>query len=288
MTQPMPTAPSALRLPVLPGIAIAVALALAYEPSAHAHAQAPGAASPAAPTASAPASAPSPTTLPTVQTDMQRGAFMRYKQMNELLSRLRTEGEGLFLARLKIKPLKPDQPLPPRIKLALMDDERTIPIPVNAEGEFDLPTFPAGQADEMELGSNLPKGSTSLSMSIDLSTPPEALDMRTVRRVVKVGQHLRSELLPWYARWLFPQIDGVIVCSDRADWRLEWTDAGQRWALPLPLDPQQRQPMLPKEEASRPCTVLTGQEAWPDSARLVAPQAGNTRLFVKLRVNRPS
>jgi hypothetical protein len=38
--------------------------------------------------------------------------------------------------------------------------------------------------------------------------------------------------------------------------------------------------MTRKGEKSRPCTLLTGQENWPDAARLVPP--AGTKLSIKL------
>ncbi len=226
--------------------------------------------------------------LPTVQTSLQRGSFMPYKQINQVLLALKTDGEGLFVSRLRIRPSDKGQPLPPNIRLALMTDERTINIPVDAEGRFELPTFPKEEAKDMELGSNAPKGTTGIQLRIDLTTPPDQLDMATVRRVVKVGQHLRDELLPWYVRWLVPQIDGVTVCSARPDWQLGWTENGQNWVLPLPADASAREPDTEKDKPSRPCTVLTGQEQFPDRARLLSPAADQPKLYIRLRQTRPS
>ncbi|OWQ87606.1 hypothetical protein CDN99_18635 [Roseateles aquatilis] len=234
------------------------------------------------------ASAPADATLPTVKTDMKRGTFMPYKQLNELLTKLRVHGEGLFVPHFVLTDAKDRTRPPAGVKLALMSDEEYIPIPVDDKGAFDLPVFTAQQAKDMELGSNLPKDSTAIRLSIDLSTSPEMLDMATVRRVVTLGQKLRGELLPWYARWLFPQIDGVIACSDQPLWALDWTEGGQRLRLALPADTQQREPYIAKDKPSRACTVLTGQEQWPDSALLQPPAGGNTKLYVKLRINRPS
>ncbi|ANH71038.1 hypothetical protein [Mitsuaria sp. 7] len=227
--------------------------------------------------------------LPTVQSDMKRGASFPYKRLNELLSKLRTEGEGLFLSRFVLTDPK-DMAKPPPVgtKLALMSDDDYIPIPIDDKGRFDLPTFPEKQAKDMEFGTNVPKGELGVRLSIDIATPPEMLDMATVRRIVGVGQRLRTELLPWYVRWMFPQIDGVIVCSDQPQWNLDWTEGGQRLRLPLPTEAQQREPETPKDKPSRACTVLTGQEQWPDAA-LLQPQPGaNTKLYVKLRNTRAS
>ncbi|SEL88371.1 hypothetical protein SAMN05216359_12159 [Roseateles sp. YR242] len=223
-----------------------------------------------------------------MQTHLQRGSFIPYKQLNELLTTLRTEGEGLFVSRLRLRSADKSKPLPPNAKLALMDDDRTIDIPVAADGRFDLPTFAAEEARRMELGTNLAKGSTQLQLNFDLTTPPDRLDMATVRRVVRVGQHLRSELLPWYLRWLIPQVDGVVICSDKPDWQLEWPENGQVLALPLPAEATTREPETAKDQASRPCTSLSGQEQWPDNARLQSPASHHTKLYIRLRQTRAS
>lgn len=247
------------------------------------------AAVPAASDASPASSAAGAVALPTVQSDMKRGTSFPYKRLNELLSKLRTEGEGLFVSRFVLTdPKDMSKPPPAGTKLALMSDDDYIPVPIDEKGRFDLPTFPEKQARDMEFGTNVPKGELGVRLSIDIATPPEMLDMGTVRRIVGVGQRLRTELLPWYVRWMFPQIDGVIVCSDQPQWNLDWTESGQHLRLPLPTEAQQREPETPKGQPSRACTVLTGQEQWPDAA-LLQPQPGaNTKLYVKLRNTRAS
>ncbi|WAC72647.1 hypothetical protein OU995_24430 [Roseateles sp. SL47] len=219
---------------------------------------------------------------------MQKGDLMPYKQLNEVLLALKTQGEGLFVSRLRLRPLDKNHPLPTSAKLVLMDDERLINIPVDAEGRFELPTFPKEEAQKLELGTNLSKGSSSIQLRIDLTTPPDRLDMATVRRVVRVGQHLRNELLPWYVRWLVPQIDGVLICSSKPDWQLAWTESGQGWVLPLQADASLREPDTDKAQTSRPCTSLSGQEQWPDNARLQSPADQQPKLYIKLRQTKPS
>ncbi len=233
--------------------------------------------------------ASTPVALPTVQSDVKRGASFPYKRLNELLSKLRTEGEGLFVSRFVLTDAKDSSKPPPAgTKLALMSDADYIAIPIDDKGRFDLPTFSERQAKDMDFGTNVPKGELGVRLSIDLATPPEMLDMATVRRIVTVGQRLRTELLPWYVRWMFPQIDGVIACSDAPQWTLDWSEGAQRWRLPLPAEAQQREPETPKGKPSRACTVLTGQEQWPDAALLQTPPGANTKLYVKLRNPRAS
>ncbi len=223
-----------------------------------------------------------------MQTSLQRGTFIPYKQLNQVLLALKTGGEGLFVSRLRLQPKNKDQPLPANIRLALMSEERTLTIPVAADGRFELPTFPMDEAKDMELGTNLSKETTGIQLRIDLTTPPDRLDMATVRRVVKVGQRLRDELLPWYVRWLVPQIDGVTVCSARPDWQLGWPENGQNWVLPLTADASVREPETEKGQTSRPCAVLTGQEQFPDNARLLAPASDQPKLYIRLRQTKPS
>lgn len=292
-----PTAHPAPSIPILRRTAAVLATATALTAMAaltampaHAAEPSPTAVATTAASADAASGASSTATaLPTVQTDMKRGTFMPYKTLNEVLSKLRTEGEGLFVTRFQLNDTKErDKPPAPGTKLALMSDEEYIPIPIDEKGRFDLPTFPEAKAKTMELGSNTPPKSMGIQLSIDIATPPEQLDMNTVRRIVTVGQRLRGELLPWYLRWLFPQVDGVIMCSDQPQWALEWPEGGQRLRLDLPADPKIRESGTPKDKTSRPCTALTGQEQWPDAARLTTPAGSNTKLWVLLRKTRPS
>lgn len=234
------------------------------------------------------ASASAPVALPTVQSEITRGNFIPYARLNELLIKLRVHGEGLFAPSFKLRPTKEGETMPPNVRLVLMDDERTLPIPIAEDGSFELPTFPQDQAKSMEFGGNVRKGHSAIALRVDLTTPPDQLDLYTVRRIVQVGQRLRSELLPWYLRWLFPQMEGVVVCSDRPDWRLTWTENGQPLELPLPVDPQSRDPYAAKNAPSRPCTALTGQENLPGAAKLKPPSEGPTFLYIKLRATRAS
>ena len=158
-------------LVVLQTLSIAGALT-ACGPAAHAigTTAAESAAVPAAPIAS---SAGAAVALPTVQSDMKRGASFPYKRLNDLLSKLRTEGEGLFVSRFVLTNAKDaTKPVPAGTKLALMSDEDYIPIPIDDKGAFELPTFPASRAADMEFGTNVPKGDLGVRLSIDLATPP--------------------------------------------------------------------------------------------------------------------
>ncbi|MCH7342046.1 hypothetical protein LZ017_01425 [Pelomonas sp. CA6] len=220
--------------------------------------------------------------LPRVESDVKRddSSSAPYAQLNELLWRLKTQGEGLFRLRFQLQPRDKAQPLRSDVKLALLSPERYVPIALDAERRFELPSFPPEEAKEMELGSNLPKKSAAFRGEIEITTPPEQLDMATVRRIVRVGQKLRGELLPWYLRWLMPQVEGVRVCSETPRMTLEWPEQGQTLELVLPLDKSLREPGAPKDGTPRHCTLLTGQEPWPDAARL---QPGvKTRLTGKL------
>lgn len=226
-----------------------------------------------------PEAASAPAQLEAVQVEMVRDpATMPYARMNELLQGLKKHGQGLFAMDFKLarKPSAPNRT--PR--LAVAHDEGYLPIAINAEGRFELPLLPPEQARNAELASNLPRGSASLNARIRLTTPPEQLTMGQVRRIMATAGTLRSELLPWYLRWMFPQIGGVRICSAEPRWELEWRENGQLLGLPLSADPKDRDPDVRKGEKSPPCTTLTGAESWPDAARLVAP--ADARLSVRL------
>jgi len=226
-----------------------------------------------------PEAASAPAQLEAVQVEMVRDpAAMPYARMNELLQGLKKHGQGLFAMdfRLAQKPSTPKRT--PRLAVAY--DEGYLPVAINAEGRFELPLLPPEQARNAELASNLPRGSVSLNGRIRLTTPPEQLTMGQVRRIMATAGTLRSELLPWYLRWMFPQIGGVRICSTEPRWELEWRENGQLLGLPLSADPKDRDPDVRKGEKSPPCTTLTGAESWPDAARLVAP--ADARLSVRL------
>ena len=204
--------------------------------------------------------------------------IIRYAQINALLSGLHKHGEGLFRMDFKLGSRDPAKPLV-EPKLAVQSNERALPVPISAEGLLSLPLLPPAEARDADLASNQPKDSIAVTGTIHLTTPPEALDMGTVRRIVRVAHILRSELLPWYLRWLFPQIEGVRICSKSPDWQLAWPEDGQMLAVPLSADP--RTPTTSKGGSSKPCTSLTGREGWPDAARLLAP--ADAELSVRLR-----
>ena len=197
-------------------------------------------------------------------------SLLPYGRFNELLSGLQRHGQGLFRMEFKLRARDPEKPLKSP-KLAIQHADRYIPITVQPDGLFDLPILPQAQADEADLASNQAKGTLAVSGTLLLNVKPEQLDMAFVRRLGAVSNKLRSELLPWYVRWLFPQIEGVRICSAQPQWELEWRENGQLLGLPLSADPKDRDPDTAKGAVSKPCTTLTGQENLPDAAKLVAP-----------------
>ncbi|QPF72950.1 hypothetical protein G8A07_08420 [Roseateles sp. DAIF2] len=221
--------------------------------------------------AALPALAEEPTRqLETVQVEMVKDpAAMPYGRMNGILQDLKKHGQGLVTLDFKLT-RKDGQPTD-KVKIALVQDEAYTPIPRDAAGRFELPVLPPEQAKTAELASTLPRGQAQLHGRIKLTLKPEQLTMAQVRRIMEVGRTVRGELLPWYARWLFPQVGGVRICSEQPRWELEWRDErGQLLGLPLPTEPGGRDPDAPKD-SKRACTVLTGEEPWPASARLLAP-----------------
>ena len=223
--------------------------------------------------------------LPPVRTELKRdGGVLPYGQINSLLLKLGQHGEGLFRMDFRVDPEKTRVPLP-GIRLAVRSDEADYPIKLDDTGRFDLPVLPEAEARTADFASNAAKGQMAVRGSIELTVPPEQLTMAKVRQVMRVARTLREELLPWYLRWLFPRIEGVRVCSATPTWELEWREdgkpGGQLLGLPLPQAPGEFDPAAKKADRGRPCTVLTGQESWPDAARLLPPP--DTRLSVRLQ-----
>ena len=217
--------------------------------------------------------------LPPVQTDLKRDkGVLPYALINELLTKLSKHGEGLFRMDFKVDTTKSTTPLAD-VRMVVRSDDADHPIHINGEGRFDLPLLSEAEAKTADLASNAAKGKLAIHGSIELTYPPEQLTMAKVRQTLRVARTLREELLPFYLRWLFPRIDAVRVCSATPTWELEWRENGQLLGLPLPVAPGEREPGANKGEA-RACTLLTGQESWPDAARLVPPPG--TRLSVKL------
>lgn len=224
--------------------------------------------------------------LPTVTTELKRdGSAIPYGRINELLAKLKQHGEGLFRMDFKVNAEKSKLPLA-SLRIAVRSDDADYPLKLDADGRFDLPILPAAEAKTADLASNAGKGQLAVQGLLELTTPPDQLDMAKVRQVMRVARTLRQELLPFYLRWLFPRVEGVRVCSDTPTWELEWREGGQLLGLPLPLAAGEREPGLRKGEqspgkTSRPCTLLTGQESWPDAARLLPP--AGSKLSVKLQ-----
>lgn len=222
-----------------------------------------------------------PEMLPTVTTEMKRdGSVLPYARINELLTKLRQHGEGLFRMDFKVDTEK-TKPALADIRMAVRSDDADYPLRIDAEGRFDLPLLPEAEARTADLATNAAKGQMAVHGTLELTVPPEQLDMAQVRRIVRVARTLREELLSWYLRWLFPRIEAVRVCSATPGWKLEWRENGQLLGLPLPLAAGERDPDAGKGEKGRPCALLTGQESWPDAARLVAP--AGSKLSVKLQ-----
>ncbi|MBT9491632.1 MAG: hypothetical protein IV107_04650 [Paucibacter sp.] len=218
--------------------------------------------------------------LDTVSVTMKRDSSMRpYARMNEVLTLVQRYAQGLFRLEFSLEAKDPKAPLPQTPKLAVVHADAHIPIHIQANGSFELPVLPKEQAKDAEFASNIPKGSSNMRGRILLTVKPEQLDMATVRKIMKTARTMRSEILPWYLRWAFPQVEGVRICSAQANWELEWPNtatAGQLLSVPLSADPKDFDPdesgaSKKAPSARRQCTTLSGEERWPDSARLVAP-----------------
>jgi hypothetical protein len=218
--------------------------------------------------------------LPPVKTELKRdGGVLPYGQINSLLGKLAQHGEGLFRMDFKVDAEKTQLALAD-IRMAVRSDDADYPIKLAADGGFDLPVLPEAEAKTADLATNAGKGKMAIRGSIELTVPPEQLTMAKVRQVMRVARTLREELLPWYLRWLFPRIQAVRVCSTTPTWELEWRESGQLLGLPLPPAVGERDPDAGKGEKGRPCTLLTGQESWPDATRLVPP--AHSKLSIKL------
>lgn len=226
--------------------------------------------------------------LESVSVSMKRdGSIRPYRQMNEVLSMVQRYGQGLFRLEFKLEAKDPKVPLTKTPKLAVMHADAYIPVVMQADGSFELPVLPKEQAKDAEIASNLVKGTAKLSGKLLLTVKPEQLDMATVRKIMKTARTMRSEILPWYLRWAFPQVEGVRVCSAQANWELEWPDStpGQLLSVPLSAEPKDFDPdesgaAKKSVSARRQCSTLSGEERWPDAARLVAP--ADASLSVRL------
>ncbi|WP_310389902.1 hypothetical protein [Roseateles sp.] len=221
-----------------------------------------------------------PAVLESVSVNLKRdGSIRPYRQMNEVLSMLQRYGQGLFRLEFRLEAKDPKLPLPRALKLAVMHADAYVPIPIQADGTLELPVLPKEQAKDAEIASNLPKGSAKVSGKLLLTVKPAQLDMALVRKIMNAAGTMRSEILPWYLRWAFPQVEGVRICSAQANWELEWPDTatvGQLLTVPLSADPKDFDPdqsgaSKQSPSARRQCTTLSGEERWPDNARLVAP-----------------
>lgn len=223
---------------------------------------------------------PEPTRLAPVTTELKRNKdALPYKQINEFLTKLDRHGEGLFRMDFKIDTARTTLPLE-QLRMVVRSDDADHPIRLDAKGGFALPLLPEAEAKSADLATNArQEDKVSIAGSLELNTRADALDMAKVRQIVRVGFKLRDELLPWYLRWLFPRIEGVRVCAATPAFELEWRENGQLLGLPLPAG--ERDARARKGTAGRPCTLITGQERWPDDARLVAPP--DAELSVKLQ-----
>lgn len=217
--------------------------------------------------------------LPTINTELKRdsSAMMPYALINEVLTKLGQYGEGLFRMDFKVDTATTKIPLD-SLRMAIASEDAYLPIKIGPDGAFELPVLPLAQAKTADLATNAAKGQVSVQGTLELTVPPEQLDMAKVRRIMRLSHKLKSELLPWYVRWLFPHIGGVVICADEPKYELEWREGGQLLGLPLPAD--EKDPRAKEGAKGRTCALLTGAERWPDSARLVSPP--NTQLSIKL------
>ncbi len=226
------------------------------------------------------AQAEEPTKLPPVSTELKRNKdALPYKQINEFLTKLDRYGESLFRMDFKVDTARTTLPLE-QLHMVVRSDDADHPIQLDAKGGFQLPLLPEAEGKTADLATNArPEQKVSIAGSLELNTRASELTMAKVRQIVRVGFKLRDELLPWYLRWLFPRIEGVRVCAATPALELEWRENGQLLGLPLPVG--ERDTRAQKGTTGRACTLLTGQERWPDDARLVAP--ADAELSVKLQ-----
>lgn len=220
------------------------------------------------------------TTLPPVSTELKRNKdALPYKQINEFLTKLDRHGEGLFRMDFKVDTARTTLPLE-QLRMVVRSDDADHPIQLDAKGGFKLPLLPEAEGKTADLATNArPEQKVAIAGSLELNPKADSLTMAKVRQIVRVGFKLRDELLPWYLRWLFPRIEGVRVCAATPAMELEWRENGQLLGLPLPVG--ERDPKAKKGSTGRACALLSGQERWPDDARLVAP--ADAELSVKLQ-----
>ncbi|MFT7774740.1 hypothetical protein [Roseateles sp.] len=220
--------------------------------------------------------------LPAVKTELKRDkGVMPYARINDFLAKLGKHGEGLFRMDFRVDADKTTLALQD-VRMVVRSDEADHPIQLDAEGRFDLPLLTEAEARSADLATNAGQGKLAVRGSVELTTPPEQLTLAKVRQIMRVARTLREELLPWYLRWLFPRIQAVRICSATPNWELEWRENGQLLGLPLPVaagEPDPDATKGAKGAKGRPCALLTGQENWPDAARLVSP--AGTKLSVK-------
>ncbi|MCE4553157.1 hypothetical protein [Pelomonas cellulosilytica] len=217
--------------------------------------------------------------LPPVSTDLKRDASaFPYKQMNTVLAKLARYGEGLVRMDFRIDAEKAGMPAGQQ-RVVVRSDEADYPIRIGDDGVFSMPVLPETEAATADLATNVPKGKLNVRGTLELNVTPEQLDMAKVRQLMRVARRLREEMLPWYLRPLFPRIQAVRVCSSTPTWELEWRENGQLLGLPLPVAAGERDPETKKDAPAKPCALLTGEERWPDAARLIPPPG--TRISVK-------
>jgi hypothetical protein len=218
--------------------------------------------------------------LPPVRTELKRDSnVLPYAQINSVLSKMQRYGENVFRMDFKVDPAKTKRPLA-EIRMAVRSDDADYPLSIEPDGAFTLPVLPDAEAQTADLATNVAKGQMAIRGLIELNTTPEELTLAKVRQAMRVAHKLREEILPFYLRWLFPRVQGVRICSATPTWELEWRENGQLMGLTLPQAVGERDPRAKKGEPGRPCTVLNGQENWPEAARLVPPP--NTQLSIKL------
>jgi len=218
--------------------------------------------------------------LETVEVIVSRDkAVMPYAGLNQLLRGFAQYGEGLFKADFRLISNSSGKRMQ-ATKVAVLTAERLISIDLDADGRIKLPVLTTEEAKDADLATDLPKGSLRIEADIALTYGPEQLDMAMVRRTVAAARKMRSDLLPWYVRWIFPPIEAVRICSSQPNWELEWPDRGQLLAVPLTANPGDKDTIASAQEPARVCTSLSGEERWPDAARLVAP--ADTSLSVRL------
>ena len=142
----------------------------------------------------------------------KNAAVLSYDTVYERLLRFRESKLDRVAFKVKVTPKDPNVKQSD-IRVALVNDEKSIPVKVDSEGHVELPFREEFYKTNAELMSNQPKGSLNVGVNINITwSGGKEIPYAEVEETVRQLQMAGKDLLGWFGYMLFfPSITSVDI-----------------------------------------------------------------------------